>query len=264
MLDTPGAELILDGLDTQLGGRTILDGIDLRVAPGEFVSVVGRSGSGKSTLLRVLAGLQAPSRGELSVGAAPILMFQEPRLLPWRSVLQNIALGLPQVDRTTAMRVLEEVGLADRAGDYPAILSGGQRQRVALARALMHRPRLMLLDEPFGALDALTRISAQRLVENLWREHGFTAVLVTHDVDEAVLLGDHVLVINEGRIVFRQRVDLPRPRVRNSPEVGRLAAAVLEAIFDERTERQAARAAEPEAVSSSPRFWPTTTFGETP
>jgi sulfonate transport system ATP-binding protein len=228
-----GAELFLKGLDTRLGGRDILRDIALHVAPGEFVSIVGRSGSGKSTLLRVLAGLQQPSRGELRVGAMPIIMFQEPRLLPWRSVVQNISLGLDRPNPQDAMNVLEQVGLADRAHDYPTVLSGGQRQRVSLARALMHHPRLMLLDEPFGALDALTRISAQKLVEALWVKHAFTAVLVTHDVDEAVLLGDHVLVINEGRIVFRQRVDLPRPRVRNSPEVGALAAKVLEAIFDE-------------------------------
>jgi sulfonate transport system ATP-binding protein len=227
-----GAELNLKGLDTVLGGRSVLSDIDLRVAPGEFVSIVGRSGSGKSTLLRVLAGLQEPSRGALHVGAPPIIMFQEPRLLPWRSVLQNICLGLPAVDRTLALQVLREVGLADRADDYPTVLSGGQRQRVALARALMHRPRVMLLDEPFGALDALTRIAAQRLVETLWTEHRFTAVLVTHDVDEAVLLADRVLVIDEGKIVFRQAVELPRPRRRNSPEVGALAARVLEAIFD--------------------------------
>ena len=232
-----GAELNLKAIDTVLGGRKVLADIDLRVAPGEFVSIVGRSGSGKSTLLRVLAGLQEPTRGALHVGAPPIIMFQEPRLLPWRSVLQNICLGLPEVDIADARRVLREVGLEDRAGDYPTVLSGGQRQRVALARALMHRPRVMLLDEPFGALDALTRIAAQRLVETLWSEHGFTSVLVTHDVDEAVLLADHVLVINEGRIVFRQHVDLPRPRVRNSPEVGAIAARVLEAIFDDQRGR---------------------------
>jgi len=235
-----GAELNLKGLDTSLGGRKILDNIELRVAPGEFVSIVGRSGSGKSTLLRVLAGLQEPSRGALHVGAPPIIMFQEPRLLPWRSVLQNICLGLPDVDPEQGRKVLREVGLEDRANDYPTVLSGGQRQRVALARALMHRPRVMLLDEPFGALDALTRIAAQRLVETLWTEHGFTAVLVTHDVDEAVLLADHVLVINEGKIVFRQHVDLPRPRVRNSPEAGAIAARVLAAIFDENLGRESA------------------------
>lgn len=266
-----GAELALSGLDTRLGGRDILRDIDLRVAPGEFLSVVGRSGSGKSTLLRVLAGLQPPSRGELSVGAEPIIMFQEPRLLPWRSVIQNISLGLDQPDPSEAMGVLEQVGLADRAHDYPTVLSGGQRQRVSLARALMHRPRLMLLDEPFGALDALTRISAQKLVEALWLKHAFTAVLVTHDVDEAVLLGDHVLVINEGRIVFRQRVDLPRPRLRNSPAVGALAAKVLEAIFDEelgrvRPSKAGASAAELQLEAAG--LWPAAnripTLGETP
>jgi sulfonate transport system ATP-binding protein len=263
-----GAELVLSGLDTRLGGRDVLRDIDLNVAPGEFVSVVGRSGSGKSTLLRVLAGLQAPSRGELRVGARPIIMFQEPRLLPWRSVLQNISLGLDHPDSREAMSVLEQVGLADRAHDYPTVLSGGQRQRVSLARALMHQPRVMLLDEPFGALDALTRISAQRLVEALWAKHQFTAVLVTHDVDEAVLLGDHVLVINEGRIVFRQRVDLPRPRVRNSPEVGKLAASVLGAIFDEELGREVAPSepsASPVAQPRAAGLWPAanvSTLGE--
>src|SRR5262245_21765933 len=252
-----GAEIVLNDLETVLGGRKVLDGIDLHVEPGEFVSVVGRSGSGKSTLLRVLSGLQAPSGGELQVGVSPIVMFQEPRLLPWRSVLQNICLGLPDPDEAAAMQVLEEVRLADRARDYPTILSGGQRQRVSLARALMHRPRRMLLDEPFGALDALTRMSAQRLVERLWREHGFTAVLVTHDVDEAVLLGDQVLVIDEGQIVFRQRVDLPRPRVRTSPEVGQLAERVLHAIFEDRTQPAAAAPAEVATAATRPSsFWP--------
>jgi len=230
--DKHGAELKLHALTAKLGGREILRGIDLQVQPGEFVSIVGRSGSGKSTLLRVLAGLEQPASGMLSVGAPPIVMFQEPRLLPWRSVLQNISLGLATPDTKQALRVLEQVGLADRAHDYPSTLSGGQRQRVALARALMHRPDVLLLDEPFGALDALTRISAQKLVESLWREHGFTAVLVTHDVEEAVLLGDHVLVLDEGRVVYREQVALPRPRARNSAEVGRIAARVLEAIFD--------------------------------
>ncbi len=262
-----GAELVLGNLDTRLGGKDILRGVDLEVAAGEFVSIVGRSGSGKSTLLRVLAGLQPPSRGILRVGGQPIIMFQEPRLLPWRSVLQNISIGLDSPDPRDAMNVLEQVGLADRAKDYPTVLSGGQRQRVALARALMHRPKVMLLDEPFGALDALTRISAQKLVESLWSQHGFTAVLVTHDVDEAVLLGDHVLVINEGQIVFRQHVDLPRPRVRNSPEVGKLAAQVLAAIFDEDLGRDSSAPSRVEAVPPRPAgYWPSansiSTLGE--
>jgi sulfonate transport system ATP-binding protein len=265
-LDT-GAELVLGNLTTQLGGRDILRGIDLDVAPGEFVSIVGRSGSGKSTLLRVLAGLQPPTRGVLRVGGQPIIMFQEPRLLPWRSVLQNISLGVDAPDPSEALSVLEQVGLADRAHDYPTVLSGGQRQRVALARALMHHPRVMLLDEPFGALDALTRIAAPRLVESVWSQRGFTAVLVTHDVDEAVLLGDHVLVINDGRIVFRQTVDLPRSRVRNSPEVGKLAARVLEAIFDEDLGRPSTAAVAGPTAARATGYWPaadgiTSTLGE--
>jgi sulfonate transport system ATP-binding protein len=230
--------LDLQNLSVTLGGREILRGIDLQAKPGEFVGIVGRSGSGKSTLLRVLAGLESPCGGALQVGAQPIVMFQEPRLLPWRNVLQNISLGLNEPDPREGLAVLAQVGLADRAQDYPGTLSGGQRQRVALARALMHRPDVLLLDEPFGALDALTRIAAQKLVEALWRELGFTAVLVTHDVEEAVLLSDHVLVLDEGKVVFRERVTLPRPRVRNSAEVGAIAARVLNAIFDTAPEAQ--------------------------
>jgi len=265
---TRGAELSLRELTVELGGREILRGIDLHVKPGEFISIVGRSGSGKSTLLRVLAGLETHTRGELKVGAPPIVMFQEPRLLPWRSVLQNVGLGLRDPDPRRGLEVLAQVGLADRAKDYPSTLSGGQRQRVALARALMHRPEVLLLDEPFGALDALTRISAQKLVEGLWRERGFSALLVTHDVEEAVLLGDHVLVLDDGRFVFREHVTLPRPRVRNSAEVGRIAARVLNAIFDSGREDadEPPRAAESgaEHQPSGANIWPNFARGETP
>lgn len=264
---TRGAELSLQGLTAELGGREVLRGIDLHVKPGEFISIVGRSGSGKSTLLRVLAGLETHKHGTLAVGAKPIVMFQEPRLLPWRSVLQNISLGLRAPDPREGLRVLSQVGLEDRAHDYPTKLSGGQRQRVALARALMHRPQLLLLDEPFGALDALTRISAQKLVEGLWRELGFSALLVTHDVDEAVLLGDHVLVLDEGRFVFRERVELPRPRDRNSAEVGRIAARVLNAIFDTGQQDAAgARSAAPsgDEEPAAAGVWPSFARGGTP
>jgi sulfonate transport system ATP-binding protein len=222
---------VLEALETEISGRRILRGIDLRARAGEFISIVGRSGSGKSTLLRVLAGLQAPTGGRLQVATKPIMMFQEPRLLPWRSVVQNVCIGLDRPDRAAAERVLSQVGLLPRMHEYPTVLSGGQKQRVALARALMHRPQLMLFDEPFGALDALTRLSMQRLVEDLWQAHGFSAVLVTHDVDEAVLLGDRVLVIDEGQVVHDREVSLPRPRVRSSPEVGRHAAELLQVIF---------------------------------
>ena len=213
-----GAALSLRGLKKAYGGRAVLDGIDLELAPGEFVAVVGRSGCGKSTLLRAIAGLETLDAGSIGAaggGARPRLrvMFQEARLLPWKSVLANVALGLDG-GMAPAIAALDAVGLASRSADWPSVLSGGQRQRVALARALVHQPSLLLLDEPLGALDALTRIEMQRLIEALWLERGFTAVLVTHDVQEAVALADRVLLVEDGRITLRLRIDLPRPRAR--------------------------------------------------
>ena len=176
-------------------------------------------------LLRVVAGLEPFQHGALYVdgqaqlpaaGAARVdtrIMFQDARLLPWKRVIDNVALGLTGIDaKARAKEALANVGLADRADDWPAVLSGGQRQRVALARALVHAPRLLLLDEPLGALDALTRIEMQQLIESLWRRHGFTALLVTHDVAEAVALGDRVLLIEDGGIALDERVALARPR----------------------------------------------------
>jgi sulfonate transport system ATP-binding protein len=151
-------------------------------------------------------------------------MFQEARLLPWKSVLDNVGLGLPGDWRPVAQAALAEVGLADRADDWPAILSGGQRQRVALARALVHSPRLLLLDEPLGALDALTRIEMQGLIERLWHEQGFTALLVTHDVAEAVALADRVVLIENGAITLDLPIPLPRPRARGEGDRAALAA----------------------------------------
>ena len=230
---------MLERLEKQFGDRRVLQGIDLDVAPGELVTIVGRSGSGKSTLLRLLSGLDAPSSGSASVvdragqneQHAVRVVFQEPRLLPWRKVLENVLIGLPRSDSERARQILASVGLGDRSGEYPGVLSGGQRQRVALARALVHEPSVLLLDEPFGALDALTRIEAQQLVERVWLDRGFTAILVTHDVTEAVLLGDRVLVVEDGRIAEEFRMDAPRPRRRDDPEVTRLTGAVLAAIF---------------------------------
>lgn len=237
---TQGARVVLERLEKQFDERRVLCGVDVEIAPGELVALVGRSGSGKSTLLRLLSGLEEPSAGSVrvvddrdeDVRHAVRVVFQEPRLLPWRSVLANVCIGMPDRDATRARRVLGSVGLADRAEEYPGVLSGGQRQRVALARALVHDPRLLLLDEPFGALDALTRIEAQSLVERLWLERGFTAILVTHDVGEAVLLGDRVLVIDGGRIAAQFEVDLPRPRRRDQAGVASVTEAVLAAIFD--------------------------------
>ena len=155
------------------------------------------------------------------------IMFQDARLLPWKSVLDNVALGLPRRERAQAAAVLRQVGLGDRGGDWPAQLSGGQRQRVALARALVHRPGLLLLDEPLGALDALTRIDMQQLIETLWRRDGFTSVLVTHDVGEAVALADRILVLDEGGVALDERVPLTRPRARGSAAFAALEARVL-------------------------------------
>jgi len=233
-----GASIRLSGLKKQFGARTVLDGIDLEIRPGELLGIVGPSGSGKSTLLRILSGLEQPSAGELRVlgdgGDARgdvRVVFQEPRLLPWRSVLDNVCLGLPREQLEKGRGVLERVGLGERLSDYPAALSGGQRQRVALARALVREPRVLLLDEPFAALDALTRIAAQRLVEALWRRAGFTAVLVTHDVQEAVMLADRVLLLDAGRVQRCVAVDLPRPRARHSPEAAHLSSQLLDAIL---------------------------------
>jgi sulfonate transport system ATP-binding protein len=170
-----GLALRLRGVAKSFGTRHVLQQLDLHVAPGEFVALVGRSGCGKSTLLRLIAGLDTPSAGEVDAGVAHErrLMFQDARLLPWKRVVDNVALGLAGRDaKDRAMEALAQVGLAGRGGDWPATLSGGQRQRVALARALVHRPRLLLLDEPLGALDALTRLEMHRLIEQLWRRHG--------------------------------------------------------------------------------------------
>jgi sulfonate transport system ATP-binding protein len=171
-------------------------------------------------------------------------MFQDARLLPWRRVWDNVVLGLPPAQRARATEVLEQVGLADRAGDWPARLSGGQRQRVSLARALVHRPQLLLLDEPLGALDALTRIEMHRLIEGLWLRHGFTALLVTHDVQEAVALADRVILIEEGRIALDERVALPRPRVHDA------AFAALERRILDRVLRTRA------SSRTEPAIWP--------
>ncbi|NKJ45270.1 aliphatic sulfonate ABC transporter ATP-binding protein [Burkholderia sp. SG-MS1] len=227
----------LHGVGKQYGGRKVLSDFDLSIERGSFVAIVGRSGCGKSTLLRLVAGLEKTSAGVLDKRAedgGPLdtrIMFQDARLLPWKSVLQNVMLGLGRSAREDARAVLAEVGLLERAADWPAQLSGGQRQRVALARALVHRPQLLLLDEPLGALDALTRIEMHALIERLWREHRFTALLVTHDVHEAVALGDRILLIEEGRIALDQPVALDRPRARASAGFAALEDHVLQRVL---------------------------------
>jgi sulfonate transport system ATP-binding protein len=200
-------------LGKRFGANQILDRLDLDIAPGEFVALLGRSGSGKTTLLRALAGLDGISSGTLQVPPARAAVFQEPRLMPWKRAWRNITLGLRGGDgRARAAQALAEVGLAHRENAWPSTLSGGEAQRVALARALVREPQLLLLDEPFAALDALTRIRMHQLILALWRKHRPAVLLVTHDVDEAVLLADRVLVLERGRIVADIAIDQARPR----------------------------------------------------
>ncbi|WP_279358933.1 ATP-binding cassette domain-containing protein [Methylobacterium indicum] len=239
---TAGLGLTLRGLSKSFdGGRPVIDGLDLHIPAGQFVAVVGRSGCGKSTLLRLILGLDAPSAGRVAVegGDTPRrIMFQEPRLLPWASVLDNVAVGLrggtAAERRARAASALKEVGLAEKAEQWPATLSGGQRQRVALARALVSRPGLLALDEPLGALDALTRIDMQAMIERIWRAQGFTALLVTHDVAEAVALADRILVVESGRIALDVPVTVPRPRRRGDPDLAALEGRILDHLLDGR------------------------------
>ena len=228
----------LQGVEKRFGERTVLQNLDFAIERGSFVSIVGRSGCGKSTLLRLIAGLDDATRGVVQRHAASAgtglqvrIMFQDARLLPWKSVLDNVMIGLPRSARDEARATLAEVGLSERENDWPSRLSGGQRQRVALARALVHRPDLLLLDEPLGALDALTRIEMQGLIEKLWREHGFTALLVTHDVQEAVSLGDRIVLIEAGRIMLDAGVPLQRPRTRTAPGFAELEEQVLSRVL---------------------------------
>jgi sulfonate transport system ATP-binding protein len=218
----------LQNVEKRFGEKQVLYPLNLEIYAGELVAIVGRSGCGKSTLLRLLAGLERATTGSLNIGEtesagpgkATRLMFQDAALLPWKTVLANIRLAAPrdQSGAEIASSALRRVGLESRSGDWPSILSGGQCQRVALARALASQASILLLDEPLGALDALTRLEMQRLIEEIWTRERFTAVLVTHEVEEAVALADRVLVMEEGRVIAENFVDFPRPRNRSSSE----------------------------------------------
>ncbi|EGD59460.1 ABC transporter related protein [Novosphingobium nitrogenifigens DSM 19370] len=193
------------------GANTIIDRLDLDIHPGEFVALLGRSGSGKTTLLRTLGGLDDAPGQDVSVPSSRAVVFQDARLLPWKRVWRNVVLGLKgENQRERAHDALREVGLGHRIDAWPLTLSGGEAQRVALARALVREPRLLLLDEPFAALDALTRLKMHGLVLDLWRAHRPAVLMVTHDVDEAIALADRILVLDGGRIAAQERIALPR------------------------------------------------------
>jgi sulfonate transport system ATP-binding protein len=244
------AAVDISGLRRGFGERTVLDGIDLRIPPGQFVALVGRSGSGKSTLLRAIAGIDHDVEGSGTIRAPRRIsvVFQDARLLPWRRVLPNVLLGLPRdtgrlgagradrvrLDARSAhergLAALAEVGLAGREDAWPNQLSGGEAQRAALARSLVPEPDLLLADEPFGALDALTRIKMHALLRQLWERHSPSVLLVTHDVDEAVVLADRVLVLDDGRFSLDLEIDLPHPRTFREPRLTEYRERLLTAL----------------------------------
>jgi sulfonate transport system ATP-binding protein len=228
----------IGGLTRSFASRIVLQDIELEIPQGQFVALVGRSGSGKSTLLRALAGIDhdVSGAGEIQAPQRVSVVFQDSRLLPWRRVLANVLLGLPRrgpragqaADRARA--ALAEVGLAGRENAWPNQLSGGEAQRAALARSLAHEPELLLADEPFGALDALTRIRMQSLLRDLWQRHRPTVLLVTHDVDEAVLLADRVLLLEDGRLGLDLPIELPHPRSARDPRLTGYRQRLLAAL----------------------------------
>jgi sulfonate transport system ATP-binding protein len=246
---TPGAPLRVRALGRTFGAHVVLRDIDLEVAAGELVAILGASGSGKSTLLRIVGGLDAATTGEVSIDGKPVtgidprvaIGFQEPRLLPWRSVADNIALGLPtglsRPERSARIQeLLRLIGLTDFADHRPRQISGGMAQRTSLARALARRPEVLLLDEPFGALDALTRLRMQDLLISVLDEAPTTTLLVTHDVDEALQLADRIIVLGPDGTGpgagIQQLVVVPgdRPRDRGSAELARLRAELLDGL----------------------------------
>jgi sulfonate transport system ATP-binding protein len=221
MAEKQSFSIDIQDVQKSFGSLEVLRGLNITIRAGEFIALVGHSGCGKSTLLRLIAGLDEPTGGRVLLGGEPVkklsgavrYLFQEPRLLPWETIEDNVGLGAPRKDKARIAEILEHVGLKDKTKQWPKKLSGGQKQRTALARALISDPGVLLLDEPLGALDALTKIEMQRLIESLWFEKQFTAILVTHDVDEAVTLADRVFVINNGTIRDEVEISLARPRL---------------------------------------------------
>lgn len=224
MKDSTGLYIAAENISKSFGEKQVIKDLNLTIQNGEFIAIVGKSGCGKSTLLRLLSGIEDITDGEILVNGQTLkgihpdsrLLFQDSRLLPWKTVIKNVQLSSKKFPGENALKALTNVGLADRANEWPSVLSGGQKQRVALARALVCNPKLLLLDEPLGALDALTRIEMQQLIEELWQQKKFTAILVTHDVSEAVMLADRVILIEDGAITMDVNIALARPREKNS------------------------------------------------
>lgn len=223
MSEVNGIEIKIEQLNKYFGKVKVLENLNLSIRAGEFVVIIGKSGCGKSTLLRIISGLDKPSGGEIKLDDKSTLkksssiryLFQEARLLPWKNIIDNVLIG-SQNNKELAENALNEVGLLDKAKEWPYALSGGQKQRVSLARALTSNPKLILLDEPLGALDALTRIEMQQLIEKIWLDKGFTVILVTHDVSEAVTLADRVVLIEKGKIEMNLDITLARPRIKDN------------------------------------------------
>jgi sulfonate transport system ATP-binding protein len=225
------AAVEVQGLVRRYADRVVLDRLDLSIKPGEFVALLGKSGSGKSTLLRALAGLDhgVAGSGELVVPENVSVVFQDSRLLPWARVLDNVVLGLSGAEER-GRKSLAEVGLEGRENAWPSELSGGEQQRVALARSLVREPELLLADEPFGALDALTRLKMHVLLRKLCAAHQPAVLLVTHDVDESIVLADRVIVLDEGRIVAAESIELSTPRSPADPGFAAIRSRLLDAL----------------------------------
>jgi sulfonate transport system ATP-binding protein len=240
VLTVKDIHLSLTKLTKTYNNRKVLKGISLDIEKGEFVAIVGKSGCGKSTLLRLLAGLETSDEGKILINGEELvglnlhsrIMFQDGRLLPWKKVLDNVGLGLKGEWKPRAIEALKNVGLEDRGEDWPSKLSGGQKQRVALARALVHEPDILLLDEPLGALDALTRIEMQELIEKIWNKVQITSIFVTHDVEEAVALADRIILIEDGNIVLNKSINLSRPRQRSAHAFTHYVEEILHKIMD--------------------------------
>lgn len=220
-MSTSPAAVRIRHVSKQYGEKVVLDRLDLDIAPREFVAILGPSGTGKTTLLRLLAGFEAPDKGDVLVPARRTTVYQEPRLVPPHRVLRNVMLGQRRTrqNRAAARAALAEVGLASHERAWPATLSGGEAQRVALARALVREPQLLMLDEPFAALDALTRLRMHDLLDRLRTRHQPAVLLVTHDIDEAIRLADRIVMLREGRVAIDLRVDVPHPRTLTHPLV---------------------------------------------